>query len=102
MKCRECQYARISHFQLKNKMTESASCGLTNIVIHADAERDCRYFNADLSQRDICYNCQFYMGGGDWGLFCSHKDMYHHLGKFNDEPCKYYQKKIHASQSIQL
>ena len=26
-------------------------------------------------------------------VFCSHKDMYHHLGKFSDEPCERYEKK---------
>jgi hypothetical protein len=46
-----------------------------------------------LSGYDICYNCKYYGGGGDWGLFCSHKGMYHHLGKFSDDPCDYYEKK---------
>jgi hypothetical protein len=69
------------------------TCTLTRNVTDADKEHDCKCYNRDLSEYDICYNCKYYRGGGDWGLFCSHKDMYHHLGKFSDDPCEKYEKK---------
>lgn len=46
-----------------------------------------------LDKNYILGHCTYYGGGGDWGLFCSHNDMYHHLGKFSDEPCRYYARK---------
>lgn len=95
-KCRDCQYAQIKSWQIKDKMVENCCCGLTNYITMPDKEGGCGYFNRDLSEYDICYNCRYYRGGGDWGLFCSHGDMYHHLGKFNDKPCKRYEKKIIA------
>ena len=90
MKCRQCIYVQSSEFEFKGQMYNCSSCKLTHLVVNPDEPRDCDYFNADLSVKDICYNCEYYGGGGDWGLFCFHKGMYHHLGKFNDPPCEYY------------
>ena len=91
-KCRDCQYAQIGSWQLKGKIYETCCCGLSRVVTLPDGEGNCTCFNRDLSKYDICYNCRYYRGGGDWGLFCSHKDMYHHLGRFDDDPCDYYVK----------
>ena len=93
MKCRDCKYCQISEFEFQGKLYKDACCELSHLVIKVDKEHNCQCFNKDLSKYDICYNCKYYRGGGDWGLFCSHKEMYHHLGKFNDEPCEYYTKK---------
>lgn len=90
MKCSGCIYCYESD---SNEFKRLGYCNLTYAVVNTDNEHDCSCYNIDLSKYDICYNCRYYGGGGDWGLFCSHKDMYHHLGKFNDEPCKYYEKK---------
>lgn len=92
-RCRDCQYAKIGSWQVKAGTVEVCCCGLTRVCTQPDIENDCNCFNRDLSEYDICYNCKYYIGGGDWGLFCSHKDMYHHLGKFDDEPCERYEKK---------
>jgi len=37
---------------------------------------------------------QFIYSKGYEDGFCSHNDKYHHLGKFNDEPCEYYDRRI--------
>ena len=84
-KCIDCQYA--------TKYQTNVCCSLTSYVMSSHKEHDCNCFNLDLSKYDICYNCKYYIGGTDWGLFCSHDDMYNHLGKFNDEPCERYIKK---------
>ena len=89
-KCKDCKYAKDSN---KISNLEYCTCSLTRWVMKANAESNCNCFNKDLSKYDICYNCKYYGGGGDWGLFCSHKDMYHHLGKFSDEPCKRYERR---------
>ncbi len=87
-KCRNCQYVQISEYKIKGKDVEMGCCELTRAVVNPDVENDCICFNRDLSGFDICYNCRHYIGGGDWGLFCSNKDMYHHLVKFNDKACE--------------
>ena len=89
-KCKDCQYSSESCMQIN--MTPLYACTLTNNVVHGEKEHSCDCFNRDLTQFDICYNCKYYGGGGDWGLFCSHQDMYHHIGKFNDDPCEWYER----------
>lgn len=86
-KCGDCQYIQ--------KSEHMSCCTLSNRRVDAESEHRmlCGCFNRDLTEYDICYNCRYYGGGGDWGLFCSHKDMYHHLGKFNDDPCEHYERK---------
>lgn len=34
-------------------------------------EKGCEFHNKDMSQEDICMNCEHYLGGGDWGLSCA-------------------------------
>ena len=94
MKCADCMYCQTSTWRTKDKTGMASDCELTHrVIFNALSDIECPCFNLDLSQYDICYNCKYYRGGGDWGLFCSHKDMYHHLGKFNDVPCERYEKK---------
>lgn len=91
MTCKDCIYS--GHAVYRIGKLNCCDCFLTNRVVDAYKEHDCNFYNRDLSEYDICYNCKYYGGGGDWGLFCSHKDMYHHLGEFSDEPCERYEKK---------
>lgn len=84
MKCKNCKYFI--------KGTTNGCCELTHRVQSPNIEHKCNCYNKDLSPYNICYNCKYYIGGGDWGLFCSHKDKYHHLGRFNDKPCEVYEK----------
>lgn len=91
-KCKDCKYAQDSSYEIAR--IECRTCSLTRRVMNANAESECNCYNRDLSGYDICYNCKYYIGGGDWGLFCSHSDMYHHLGKFSDEPCKRYERRV--------
>ena len=86
MKCKECQYSQGDVYEIAG--VECCTCSLTRNVMNANAEVKCNCFNRDLSAYEICYNCEYYIGGGDWGMFCAHKDMYMHIGKFSDEPCK--------------
>lgn len=93
MKCKDCKYCEISNFKFQGKSYSNACCLLSHrAIIKPNVEHNCKCFNIDLSEYDICYNCKYYGGGGDWGLFCLHKDMYYHLGEFRDEPCEYYKK----------
>ena len=96
--CKSCKYGQIGQFRVNagsgsEKVNEWVTCELTNLVYTTDYVKECSCYNRDLSGYDLCYNCEYYLGGSDWGLFCSHKEMYNHIGKFNDSPCKYYIKK---------
>lgn len=91
MKCKDCIYVQDYSYEIVD--IECYICSLTRRVMNANKEHNCSCYNRDLSGYDICYNCKYYIGGCDWGLFCSHKDMYHHLGKFSDEPCERYERK---------
>ena len=92
MKCRDCMYSQGEIYKIRD--IDCCTCSLTGRVMNADAESECSCFNLDLSEYDICYNCKYYGGVCDWGLFCSHPDMYYHLGKFFDVPCERYEKKV--------
>ena len=90
MKCKDCNHCYLN----KNDKTKFyGCCMLTHVVVNPEADINCNLFNKDLSEYDICYNCEFYGGGSDWGLFCSKEENYHHLGNFNDAPCEYYVKR---------
>lgn len=89
-KCSDCKYCWDTQHNL-------GTCSLTRMVVDANAEHDCLYHNLDMIGVNICYNCEFYRGGGDWGMFCSHKDMYLHIGNFNDRPCEYF--KYHETEN---
>ena len=45
---------------------------LTNQLIFSGqvAMVGCDYHNRDMSNEKICLNCEYYLGGGDWGLSC--------------------------------
>lgn len=91
MKCKDCSHSEEPGYEIAG--IECRTCSLTRQAMNANEEHNCNCYNRDLSVYDICYNCKYYIGGGDWGLFCSHKDMYHHLGKFSDVPCDRYESK---------
>lgn len=46
-------------------------CSLTHIVLLVNQALDCEFYNRNLEEEDVCYNCSYFMGGGDWGLACS-------------------------------
>ena len=93
-KCKDCKYAVDGIYKIYD--IDCCTCSLTRMVMNVNAESNCNCFNRDLSKFDMCYNCKYYIGGGDWGLFCSHEDMYQHLGKFCDAPCKRYERKTNG------
>lgn len=92
MKCEDCRHSESSAFT--HNGFNYVVCTLTRRAMNPKADVTCGCFNRDLSGYNICYNCKYYIGGGDWGLFCSHKDMYHHLGKFSDESCEKFERKV--------
>ena len=71
MRCNDC-----CNFNQENE--KFISCNLTRACIKKnvpDVEAKCNFFNKDMSNEPICFNCKHFLGGGDWGLSCG-KDYY--------------------------
>ena len=81
--CNNCKYCQKGEMPFKNETYKYTMCELTHVLVKP--ENSCEYCNKDLSKENICYNCKYYGGINDWGLFCS--KHYNHLGSFNDKPC---------------
>lgn len=62
-RCVDCQYSS-DVYEIVG--VECCTCSLTLRVMNANAEHECNCYNRDLSEYDICYNCKYYIGGGDW------------------------------------
>lgn len=60
-------------------------CSLTHVVLFSNQALKCELYNRDLSKEDVCYNCEHYMGGGDWGLAC--RKHYHRLPNTTSKIC---------------
>lgn len=60
-------------------------CSLTHVVLFGNQALKCDLYNRDLSKEDVCYNCDYYMGGGDWGLAC--RKHYHRLPNATSKIC---------------
>ena len=87
--CKNCRYVVETGHYYKGTDQQVLVCSLTNVTMKP--EGTCEYCNADLSNANMCYNCEYYNGGNDFGLFCGRH--YHLVGRFNDTPCDAYKKK---------
>ena len=74
--------------------TEVTICELTNRLIQEYKVKIhvCECHNKDLSQEDICFACQHFGGGGDWGL-AWHKH-YHRLPEALSPKCEDFERKV--------
>ena len=65
MKCKDCKYREIHADHNLNKFN---ICKITHIgyIVSCGLQSD-----ELVKDMDICYNCQYWIGGGDWGLSCS-------------------------------
>jgi hypothetical protein len=55
------------------------------------AQEGCEYHNRDMSEEKICMNCEYYLGGGDWGLAC--KADYYKLPNALSPACAKFKRK---------
>jgi hypothetical protein len=61
----------------------------TSAMVKAEG---CDYHNKDIAQEKICLNCEYYLGGGDWGLAC--KADYYKLPSSTSEACEKFKRKV--------
>ena len=52
----------------------------------------CDYHNVDITDMEICLNCEHYLGGGDWGLTCA--DDYYKLPGPTSKACEHFKRKV--------
>ena len=64
--CDSCHY-------LIGNYEKYVTCVLTSVLIKPDVkDGECEFYNRDLSDEKICFNCKYFLGNaGDWGLCCS-------------------------------
>lgn len=68
--CNECDYFK-GTAEIFGKT--HYKCKLSNVLMPNNFA--CGLYNKDLSKEKICYNCDQFLGGGDWGLSCN---LYYH------------------------
>lgn len=78
MKCQECKYS-----------FEGDICKIT----YRCCVTSCDYITNDNEVENmlICYNCKYWLGGGDWGLSCS-KNYYKCSSNGFDKACKEFER----------
>ena len=82
-KCQDCKYLS-KYYEFNDK--QYIQCYLTNTILTDNAEEMCDCHDINLDGIDICFNCRYFGGGGDWGLAC--RKHYHALPKATDRMCK--------------
>ena len=86
--CKNCNYCELEDMKFPDGHKRPIHhCKLTNTLRNPNAS--CEYYNKDISDLDMCYNCKHYIGGGDWGLSCR-KD-YYKLVQFNSKTCEHFE-----------
>ena len=81
MECRKC-----GHYNSFKRL-----CKITNIC----NMQSCTYITDGdkVEDMDICYNCQHWIGGGDWGLSCT-KNYYNCSYNGFDIACEQFERKV--------
>lgn len=96
MTCRSCENCSNLSQRLGEENSMFKGCFMCNLdrVIHSRTGKDalnCDYFNKDMTNEPICYNCEHYLGGGDWGLSCAND--YYKLVEATSKICDNFKKK---------
>lgn len=69
MECKDCKYYKERSSQAVYSLcTITHICNTKSCGLESDNE---------VEHMDICYNCKYWIGGGDWGLSCM-KDYYNY------------------------
>lgn len=81
--CENCiHYRETINFYGKDCIT----CELTNTIMVNESAKSCGFYNKDISNERICFNCKHFAGGSDWGLACA--KHYHSLPRALTEMCE--------------
>lgn len=85
MDCNKCRY----HYINDNGLYGTDMCD----IAHVCNPKFCGLTSdKDVIKMDICYNCEYWIGGGDWGLSCE-VDYYNCSANGFDEACEKFKNK---------
>ena len=85
MECKNCKY-----FSERNDGIVFGSCNITHIC----NTKSCNLPSDEVVEHlNICYNCQHWYGGGDWGLSCA-KNYYNCSSNGFDKACEQFERKF--------
>lgn len=84
MECKDCKY---HHNDTKYNYN---MCEITHVI----NTKSCTYIKNDnkVDNMNICFNCKYWIGGGDWGLSCE-KDYLNCSANGFDEACEQFERK---------
>lgn len=84
MECKNCKYWR----KLEDRFVDNM-CNIT----HMCNTKSCTLPSDEVVESlPICYNCQHWYGGGDWGLSCA-KNYYNCSSNGFDEACEQFERR---------
>lgn len=81
MECRKCGYYN----------TFKRLCKITNVCNMTSC--DYLSYGEKVEDMDICYNCEHWIGGGDWGLSCA-KNYFNCSHNGFDKACEQFKRKL--------
>lgn len=91
MECKNCKYyCNDTRIGLKDgAIYMMGRCVITNVC----NTKSCNAESYEhIENANICYNCKYWHGGGDWGLSCE-KDYYNCSANGFDEACEQFERK---------
>lgn len=84
MECINCKY-----FWMGSETFPHDVCDITHIC----NPKSCNLASdEEVKSMDICYNCKYWYGGGDWGLSCE-KNYYNCSANGFDKACDQFERK---------
>lgn len=84
MECKICRYFKVGSDNFSHDVCDVTNvCDPTSCDIVSDEE---------VETMNICYNCQHWYGGGDWGLSCA-KNYYNCSVNGFDKACEQFERK---------
>jgi len=89
MECKDCKYYKVDSFTFNGKKYTNRMCEIT----HLCNTKSCNAESYEhIENANICFNCKYWHGGGDWGLSCE-KNYYNCSANGFDEVCEQFERK---------
>ena len=89
MECKDCRYYKVDSFTFNGKEYTNRECKIT----HRCNTISCTAKSyKEIDEAYICFNCKYWIGGGDWGLSCQ-KNYYHCSANGFDESCEKFERR---------
>lgn len=89
MECVNCKYYKVDSYVFNGKEYINSMCEINHLcnTISCNAES-----YEQIENENICFNCKYWIGGGDWGLSCQKNYYMTSTNGFN-EACEQFERK---------